>query len=334
MGRYGKELGALEKDPAGKYLDEARRQRKERLGWRAASSSAQESEHWPSADLSAGMSMQVVTRLLEGLAVGARVSFRGLGKEERALVHSVAHRVPGLSKTSRADPDTQGQRMVCVERVAPVAATEATAATAATAAAAAAATAAREDASTASATPASSDTAGPARRSRWRRAASTQQGTSDQKCSAGALIAGSGYPQREEPEAMPPAMPAAPGKGPVAAKGTRPQAQVKSLCIVWLRDDMRLEDNPALFHAAQGGFDAVLPLYILEPESSHPLRGAGRFWKHQSLRVFAHTLSRLGSRLVFRRGDAAEEIQKLLKELGLLGGRQGSRVQLAFKPPL
>eukprot|EP00439_Symbiodinium_sp_Y106_P008596 s5322_g1.t1 len=170
------------------------------------------------------------------------------------------------------------------------------------------------------------------RRSRWRRAAgSVTEGSAPAQPSADALPATAGYPLLEEPTPAPSAMPV-----PTPSKPARLNSafsKVKSLGIVWLRDDMRLEDNPALFYAAQGGFDAVLPLFILEPDTCHPLRGAGRFWKHQSLRIFTGTLNRLGSCLVLRRGNAAEEIPRLLLELGLLRDLRSTvtvRVQLSF----
>ncbi|CAE7168850.1 CRY2 [Symbiodinium microadriaticum] len=275
----------------------------ERLGWTASAAGVHE-------DLPDGASEETVTQLLEGLTVGSRISFRGLGKEDRALVHSLAHRLPGLSKSSRADPDAEGQRMVCVERVAP-----------STAAAPAAAAKPEPDA----------DPVLP-RRSRWRRAAGVvTEGTAPAQLSDDALRATAGYPHLEERKPTPSAVPVPTPSRPASLNSA--VCKVKSLCIVWLRDDMRLEDNPALFYAAQGGFDAVLPLFILEPDTCHPLRGAGRFWKHQSLRIFTSTLHRLGSCLVLRRGNAVEEIPRLLLELGLLRDLRSTatvRVQLSF----
>eukprot|EP00927_Polykrikos_kofoidii_P070662 TRINITY_DN67073_c0_g1_i1.p1 TRINITY_DN67073_c0_g1~~TRINITY_DN67073_c0_g1_i1.p1 ORF type:complete len:1012 (+),score=123.63 TRINITY_DN67073_c0_g1_i1:369-3038(+) len=90
-----------------------------------------------------------------------------------------------------------------------------------------------------------------------------------------------------------------------------------SVCIVLLRDDMRLNDNPALLRAAEGGFDAVVPVYVYSEESwsPHACKGAAKVWKHESLKVFASSLSDQGSRLVVRRGDVASALLQLLAEL-------------------
>ncbi|UCE62968.1 MAG: deoxyribodipyrimidine photo-lyase, partial [Nitrospirota bacterium] len=54
--------------------------------------------------------------------------------------------------------------------------------------------------------------------------------------------------------------------------------------IVWFRNDLRLEDNPALQAAsAYGG--PVVPLYIWETDESEawPMGSASQWWLHQSL---------------------------------------------------
>jgi len=86
-----------------------------------------------------------------------------------------------------------------------------------------------------------------------------------------------------------------------------------SSCVVWLREDMRLTDNPALRHAALH-YASVVPVYIHDPDdpSPYPLQGAGLFWKYRSLQTFASTLSLLGSRLVFRSGRPEEVLQNIL----------------------
>ncbi|MGB3807261.1 MAG: deoxyribodipyrimidine photo-lyase, partial [Erythrobacter sp.] len=53
--------------------------------------------------------------------------------------------------------------------------------------------------------------------------------------------------------------------------------------IVWLRRDLRMADNPALYHAAQAG--PVVAVYVLDDEAPgrHKLGGASRWWLHHSL---------------------------------------------------
>ena len=53
--------------------------------------------------------------------------------------------------------------------------------------------------------------------------------------------------------------------------------------IVWFRQDLRTDDNPALAAAAKS--DAVIPVYIWDPdgEGDLPPGAASRWWLHQSL---------------------------------------------------
>jgi len=82
--------------------------------------------------------------------------------------------------------------------------------------------------------------------------------------------------------------------------------------IVWLRQDLRLADNPALREAAALG--AVIPLYILEPETAWPAGAASRVWLHHSLSALDGSLRRQGSRLLLAVGEAAEVFQSLLRD--------------------
>jgi deoxyribodipyrimidine photo-lyase len=54
--------------------------------------------------------------------------------------------------------------------------------------------------------------------------------------------------------------------------------------IVWLRDDLRLDDNPALADAVALGHP-VSVVYVLDGEwaGGRPLGGAAKWWLHRSL---------------------------------------------------
>ena len=80
--------------------------------------------------------------------------------------------------------------------------------------------------------------------------------------------------------------------------------------IVWLRDDLRLADNPALTAAAERGEPIVL-VYLLDEVSPgiRPLGAASRWWLH-------HSLAALGEQLVLRRGAAEDVIPALVAEVG------------------
>ncbi|MFN3946319.1 MAG: cryptochrome/photolyase family protein [Allosphingosinicella sp.] len=86
--------------------------------------------------------------------------------------------------------------------------------------------------------------------------------------------------------------------------------------IVWFRQDLRLDDQPALARAAGEG--PVVPVYVLDDETPGRWRigAAQRWWLHHSLSRLAETLERRGSGLVLRRGKAATVLATLSAELG------------------
>ena len=86
--------------------------------------------------------------------------------------------------------------------------------------------------------------------------------------------------------------------------------------IVWLRDDLRLADNPALRAAVQRG-EPVVVLYLLDEVSRgiRQLGGATRWWLHGSLTHLDASLREFGGRLTLKRGAAEEVIPALVTEL-------------------
>jgi deoxyribodipyrimidine photo-lyase len=74
--------------------------------------------------------------------------------------------------------------------------------------------------------------------------------------------------------------------------------------IVWLRDDLRLDDQPAIRAAAD---HPTIFLYILDKAAARPLGGASRWWLDKSLASLAASLESAGARLDIVAG-AAEEI--------------------------
>jgi deoxyribodipyrimidine photo-lyase len=92
---------------------------------------------------------------------------------------------------------------------------------------------------------------------------------------------------------------------------------VSSPSIVWLRDDLRLADNPALDAAVQRG-EPVVVVYLLDEVSDgvRPLGAAVKWWLHHSLASLAASLEAIGGSLVLRRGDAPTEIARLVRETG------------------
>jgi deoxyribodipyrimidine photo-lyase len=87
--------------------------------------------------------------------------------------------------------------------------------------------------------------------------------------------------------------------------------------LVWLRDDLRLADNPALRAAVDRG-GRVAVLFVLDEESPgiRRLGGAARWWLHHSLVELGERLAERGGSLVLRRGPAAEIVPAVVTEVG------------------
>ncbi len=86
--------------------------------------------------------------------------------------------------------------------------------------------------------------------------------------------------------------------------------------LVWLRQDLRLDDQPAIAAAAAAGPFAAL--YVLDDEApgDWAIGGAQRWWLHHSLVAFRESLERRGGRLLLRRGSAKKIVAKVADELG------------------
>lgn len=87
--------------------------------------------------------------------------------------------------------------------------------------------------------------------------------------------------------------------------------------IVWLRDDLRVADNPALHAAAKrGGPVVVVFVYDEHSAEQRPLGGASRWWLHHSLDALGRDLAQRGVSLTLRRGAAEEELLRLVRDSG------------------
>ena len=75
------------------------------------------------------------------------------------------------------------------------------------------------------------------------------------------------------------------------------------ITLYWLRQDLRLHDNPALLWAALRG--AVVPIYIYDtsPRNTWAAGGASRWWLHHALEDVTKSYAALGVDLVIRHGD-------------------------------
>ena len=86
--------------------------------------------------------------------------------------------------------------------------------------------------------------------------------------------------------------------------------------LLWLRQDLRLADNPALAAAARRG--AVIPVFVWSPEEEGewPPGGASRWWLHASLHALDRRFREVGGRLIIRRGPAQAALSALATESG------------------
>ena len=85
--------------------------------------------------------------------------------------------------------------------------------------------------------------------------------------------------------------------------------------IVWLRQDLRLGDNPAL-RAALDTKRPLIFLFVLDDETPGRWRigGASRWWLHRSLEALSADVSKRGGVLVLRRGNAAGVVPAVARE--------------------
>lgn len=82
--------------------------------------------------------------------------------------------------------------------------------------------------------------------------------------------------------------------------------------IIWFRQDLRINDNPALT-AAVNADKPVLPIYILDDENAGPWKtgSAGRVWLYHALNDLNKSLN---NQLMVLCGNACDILPKIIKE--------------------
>lgn len=88
--------------------------------------------------------------------------------------------------------------------------------------------------------------------------------------------------------------------------------------ILWFRQDLRIQDNPALIAASEQG-GPVIPVYIWAPheEGDWAPGSASRWWLHHAVADLDATLRQeFKSRLVIRSGDSLPILRQLMDETG------------------
>ena len=85
----------------------------------------------------------------------------------------------------------------------------------------------------------------------------------------------------------------------------------ENINIVWIRNDLRIEDNPALFHASESG--RVLPVFIWAPHEEDKIPGAAsKVWLHYALKSFEKDLIKIGLKLTYGIGNSFDVLAQLV----------------------
>lgn len=86
--------------------------------------------------------------------------------------------------------------------------------------------------------------------------------------------------------------------------------------LIWFRQDLRIEDNPALTAAVRSG-RPVYAAYILSSNERNgwSLGGASKVWLHLSLKALTEELAKIGIQLILRKGPVLKTLQHLIVEI-------------------
>jgi len=85
---------------------------------------------------------------------------------------------------------------------------------------------------------------------------------------------------------------------------------MEEICIMWFRQDLRLNDNPAIIEANNSGLK-ILPVYILDDinSSNWKIGSASRWWINESLKKLNESLNH---NLCFMSGDSIKCLNNLI----------------------
>jgi len=85
---------------------------------------------------------------------------------------------------------------------------------------------------------------------------------------------------------------------------------MEEICIMWFRQDLRLNDNPAIIEANNSGLK-ILPVYILDDinSSNWKIGSASRWWLNESLKKLNDSLNH---NLCFMSGDSVKCLNNLI----------------------
>ncbi len=85
--------------------------------------------------------------------------------------------------------------------------------------------------------------------------------------------------------------------------------------IVWFRNDLRLQDQPAYYHACRSN-KPIIPVYLFSDQDANSLGSASKVWLHHSLYALQQSLHKHHLRLILRKGEPLSNLSQLLLETG------------------
>lgn len=86
----------------------------------------------------------------------------------------------------------------------------------------------------------------------------------------------------------------------------------KNPSLLWLRRDLRLQDNPALQAAVSSGRPLIV-LFILDENDPLAFGEAQYWWLHHSLALLGREIEKRGARLTLRRGASASIVREIVE---------------------
>lgn len=86
--------------------------------------------------------------------------------------------------------------------------------------------------------------------------------------------------------------------------------------LVWFREDLRVDDNPALLAAHESGAPLIC-LYCFDPHLERRLGSASLWWLHHSLAKLGEDLLERGCKLQIVRADASIVLPSIAQEFGV-----------------
>ena len=103
------------------------------------------------------------------------------------------------------------------------------------------------------------------------------------------------------------------GSRKIMTKSIDKNTSPTDVSLVWFRQDLRIEDNPALLAASKLG--SILPIFVLDKNDSDrwAIGSASKWWLHESLEALD---KRLDGNLCLASGNALEILKEVVTESG------------------